>query len=91
MLAHQFGVGEIERARVRLLLGDAYLRQVVDQDLGLDLQLAGQFIDANLICIGHEPFRCKCSAAVLLLIARLLLPGWVSPAFARVFLVGKLA
>ena len=47
--ARQFGVPQIERARVRLLLRDANFREIVDQDLGLDLQLPGQLIDANLI------------------------------------------
>jgi len=49
MLAHKFGVRQIERARVRLLLGDADLGKVVDQDLGLDLQFSGQLVNSNLI------------------------------------------
>lgn len=38
MLAHELGVIEIERTRVRLLLGNPDLRQVFDEHLGLDLQ-----------------------------------------------------
>ncbi len=34
-----------------LLLGDAYFREVFDQDLGLDLEFPRQFVDANLINI----------------------------------------
>ena len=49
MLAHQLGVLDIDRARMRLLLGDADLRQVVDQHLGLDLEFPRQFVDADLI------------------------------------------
>jgi hypothetical protein len=49
MLASEFGMIQVERARVRLLFGDADLGQIVDQDLGLDLQLARQLIDTNLI------------------------------------------
>ena len=49
MLAHEFGVGEIERARVGLLFCDADLREVVDQDLGLDFQLPGQLVNSNLV------------------------------------------
>jgi hypothetical protein len=49
MLPRQLGVLDIERARVRLLVLDADLRQVVDQHLGLDLEFPRQFIDTNLI------------------------------------------
>ena len=49
MLANDFGMIQVERARMRLLFRDADLRQIVDQDLGLNLQLAGQLIDPNLI------------------------------------------
>jgi hypothetical protein len=37
MPSHKFGVLKIERARVRFLLGNADLRQIIDQDFGLDL------------------------------------------------------
>jgi hypothetical protein len=53
MLPHQFGVLDVERTRVRLLLGDADLRQVVDQHLGLDLEFPCQLVDANLIEFCH--------------------------------------
>ncbi len=53
MLPHQFGLVEIERARVRLLFSDADFRQIVDQYLGLDLELSRQFVDANLIDVRH--------------------------------------
>jgi hypothetical protein len=51
MLPHQLGMLQIERARVRLLIVDADFRQVVDQDFRLDLELPGQFVDADLIGI----------------------------------------
>lgn len=51
MLAHQFRVLEIERTGVRLLLRDADFRQVLDQDLGLDLELPGQLINPDLVGI----------------------------------------
>jgi hypothetical protein len=49
MLAHQFGVVQIERARVRLLFGDADLGKIVNQHLGLDLKLTGQFVNSDLV------------------------------------------
>jgi hypothetical protein len=51
VLAHQHGVLDINRARMRLLFGDADFRQVFDQDLGLDLEFPRQFVNANLIDI----------------------------------------
>ncbi len=48
MLAGEFGVLDINRTRVGLLFFDADFGQVLDQDLGLDLEFPGQFIDANL-------------------------------------------
>jgi hypothetical protein len=51
MLPHQFGVVEVERARVRLLVRDADLGQIIDQDFGLDLEFSGQLVDADLIRI----------------------------------------
>jgi len=53
VLAHEFGMLDIERARVRLLLGDANLRQVLDQDFGLDLEFPGQLINSDLVRIRH--------------------------------------
>jgi len=49
VLAHQFRVLDVERTRVRLLLGDANFRQVLDQGFRLDLQLPGQLINPDLI------------------------------------------
>jgi hypothetical protein len=49
MLAHQFGVLEIERTGMRFLLGNADLGQILDQDFGLDLKLSREFIDSDLI------------------------------------------
>jgi len=51
MLPHQFGMIQVERARVRLLVRDADFRQVIDQDLGLDLEFSGQLVNADLIWI----------------------------------------
>jgi len=53
MLAHQFSVLDVDRARVRLFLCDADLGQIINQHLGLDFQLAGQFINSDLICFSH--------------------------------------
>lgn len=39
---------------MRLLLGDAGLRQVLDQDFGLDLELASELVYADLACIRHR-------------------------------------
>jgi hypothetical protein len=51
MLPDELSVVQVERARVRLLVRDADLWQVIDQDLGLDLEFSGQLIDADLIWI----------------------------------------
>jgi hypothetical protein len=55
MLAGCFRVLDIDRARVRLLFSDADRRQKVDQDFGLDLQLARQLVQPYLFGIGHPP------------------------------------
>jgi hypothetical protein len=49
MFPRQFGVFDIERARVRLFIFDADLRQEVDEHLGLDLEFPRQLVDTNLI------------------------------------------
>jgi hypothetical protein len=49
MFADEFGVVEVERTRVRFLLGYADFGQVVDQDFRLDLELPGQLVNSNLI------------------------------------------
>jgi hypothetical protein len=51
VLAHYFRMLDIERTRVRFLLRDADFRQVLDQDLGLDLKLPGQLINPDLVRI----------------------------------------
>jgi hypothetical protein len=49
MLAHQFGVIEVERTRMRFLLRDADLGQIVDQNFRFDFKLSRQFVDSYLI------------------------------------------
>jgi len=51
MLPHKFRVVQVERARVRLLVRDADLWQVIKQDFGLDFEFSGQLVDADLIWI----------------------------------------
>jgi hypothetical protein len=51
MLPNQFGVLQVERARMCLFVADADFREVVDQDFRLDLELPGQLVDADLIRI----------------------------------------
>ena len=53
MFANEFGFIEVERARVRLLLGYADFNQGIENDLALDFQLSGQIVDSNLT---HPPF-----------------------------------
>jgi hypothetical protein len=55
MFSREFRVIEIQRTGVRLFLRDADLRQEVDQHLGLDLEFPGQFVNSNLVRIGHAP------------------------------------
>ncbi len=49
VLAREFGVLDINRTRVGLFLGDADLGKELDQDFGLDLEFAGQLVDADLV------------------------------------------
>jgi len=51
VLAHEHGVLDVDRARVRLLFFDADLGQVVDQDLRLDLEFPREFVDSDLISV----------------------------------------
>lgn len=51
MLPCEFGVAQVERARMRLLFCDADFRQEIDQDLSLDLKFPCQLVDADLIWI----------------------------------------
>jgi hypothetical protein len=55
MFSDTLGVHEIDRAGVRLLLGDASFWEVLDQDFRLDLEFSSQFIDTDLIGICHSP------------------------------------
>jgi hypothetical protein len=48
---HQYGVLDIERTGMRLLIVDADFRQVIDQDFRLDLEFPRQFVNADLIGI----------------------------------------
>ena len=45
----------INGAGVRLFFCDACFRQIVEDRPCFDLEFAGQFVDANLICVGHRP------------------------------------
>jgi hypothetical protein len=55
MLANLYSGFYLNRAGVRFLLGNAGFRQIVDDGLCLDLKLASQFVDSDLIRIGHCP------------------------------------
>jgi hypothetical protein len=52
--AHQMRDVLVDRARVRLLLGDAKLRQEVENHFRFDLQLPGQLIDSNILHIAER-------------------------------------
>lgn len=54
MLPHAVGLIVLNRARMRLLFGDADLRQVVDQDFCLDLEFPREFVDADLAGFWHR-------------------------------------
>lgn len=49
MLAHELGVLEVERARVRFLLGDSDPGQVLDQNFCFDFKFSRQLVDSDLI------------------------------------------
>jgi hypothetical protein len=53
LLAHFLGDVHRNRTRVRLLFRDAEPGQKVNDRFGLDLQLAGQFVDSDLIRVAH--------------------------------------
>lgn len=55
MLAHFYSGFYIDRAGMRFFLGNAGLGQIINDGLGLDLELARQFVDSDLIRIGHCP------------------------------------
>jgi hypothetical protein len=49
MLAREFRMLDVDRARVRFLFSDADLGQVVDQHLRFDLEFPREFVDPDLI------------------------------------------
>ncbi len=53
--AYFFRGGQFDRTRVSFFPGDAGLWQIVDNRLGLHFEVAGQFVDTNLICVRHSP------------------------------------
>jgi hypothetical protein len=53
LLAHFLRDVHRNRTRVRLLFRNAVAGQKVNNRLGLDLQLAGQLVDSDLVCVGH--------------------------------------
>jgi hypothetical protein len=55
VLAHLYRGFYLDRAGVRLLLGNAGFGQIVNDGLCLDLELASQFVDSDLVRIGHCP------------------------------------
>ena len=55
VIAHFYRGFYLNRAGMRLLLGDAGFGQIVNDDLCLDLELASQFVDSDLVRIGHCP------------------------------------
>jgi hypothetical protein len=55
MLAHLYGGFHFDGTGVRLFLGDPGFRQIIDNRLGLYFEFASQFVDSDLIRIGHCP------------------------------------
>jgi hypothetical protein len=53
LFAHFFRDVRGDRARVRLLFRDAIPRQQVNDGFRLDLEFAGQFVNSDLIYVGH--------------------------------------
>ena len=53
LLAHFLRDVHRNRTRVRLLFRNAVAGQKINDRLGLDLQLAGQLVDSDLICVCH--------------------------------------
>ena len=56
MFFYFFGGGDFNGAGVSLLFSNANLGQIIENGLGLNFKVAGQFVDANLIGVGH---RCR--------------------------------
>jgi hypothetical protein len=55
MFAHFYRGFYFDRAGMRLFLGNAGFGQIVNDGLCLDLELASQFVDSDLVRIGHCP------------------------------------
>jgi hypothetical protein len=55
VFAHLYSGFYFNRAGMRFFLGHAGFRQIVDDGLSLDLEFASQFVDSDLIRIGHCP------------------------------------
>jgi hypothetical protein len=55
VLADSYSGFNINGAGVRLFFSDAGFRQIIEDGLGLDLEVAGQFVDAYLIGVWHRP------------------------------------
>ncbi len=55
VIAHFYRGFYLNRAGMRLLLGNAGFGQIVNDGLCLDLELASQFVDSDLVRIGHCP------------------------------------
>jgi hypothetical protein len=55
MLAHLYCGFHLDRTGMRFFLGDAGFGQIINDGLCLDLELTSQFVDSDLIRIGHCP------------------------------------
>jgi hypothetical protein len=53
MLSGKISEGIFERAGMRLFLGDANFRQILNQHSGFNLKLACQFVNSNLTWFCH--------------------------------------
>jgi hypothetical protein len=54
MLAYLLRLVVLKRTRMGFLFGNPDLRQVLDQDLGLDLEFPRELVDANLTGVRHS-------------------------------------
>ncbi len=54
MLAYLLRLVVLKRTRMGFLLGNPDLRQVLDQDFGLDLEFPRKLVDANLTGVRHS-------------------------------------
>jgi hypothetical protein len=55
VFAHSYGGFYFNRTGMRFFLGNSGFRQIINDGLRLDLELASQFVDSDLIRIGHCP------------------------------------